>query len=329
MQVKVVPIAYHCNTGGTILPGGSPYAYLIDYTYRTYPVPSIGLSTHSAMNYSGPCTSGLPDPASADWEDMLYAVTDLWSAEGAPNVYYYGLLKVYCASGCIAGLGWIGGNQVAVGFDGFGAAHSGASETHAHEVGHNHGRAHAPGCGASGADPSFPYVPADGNARLGNAAHPNFGFDINTRAIYPYASYYDIMNYCDPQWLSDYTYEALWAYDNQLYLNQPLRIGRRSILISGSLEPQTDRVLFRSAATLNAPARLPDRGDYAIELLDDQHRLAAAYSFAPIVVQIDRWHATSDERIVGFHLMLPYQDGIASVRVRHADRILGTLAFAP
>lgn len=82
LPVKVVPIEYHCTSGGTgtTTPSG-PYDYLVDYTFRTYPVPSIALSTHAPVPYYGRCnSSGVPLPwLAADpnnftaWSGMLYA----------------------------------------------------------------------------------------------------------------------------------------------------------------------------------------------------------------------------------------------------------------
>jgi hypothetical protein len=336
MAVRVVPIAYHCTSGGsgTTTPAG-PYDYLIDYTYRIYPVPAIPLSVHAAVPYDGPCnSSGVPlpydpnNPTDAYWGDMLDTITSVWQSEGSPDIYYYGLVKVDCSHGCISGIGWIGGLKAAVGFDGF-ANHSGASETHAHELGHNHGRRHSPGCGAAGVG-SFPYVPADGKARIGDATHPNFGFDLNSRAIYTYdnlnPTYYDIMNYCDPQWVSDYTYEAWWTYDNSLRISQADQTsGARAFLISGSIDPETKRVAFQPAYAIDLPAWLPQRGDYTLELLDIQDRVLAAYPFAPIAAQPDRWRDASTEEISGFHVTVPYLEGVSALQVRRGTAILGTL----
>ena len=35
-------------------------------------------------------------------------------------------------------------------------------DTISHEMGHNHGRNHAPGCNAAGVDMNFPYAPGPG-----------------------------------------------------------------------------------------------------------------------------------------------------------------------
>jgi hypothetical protein len=323
MQVTVVPIAYTCTSGGsgTTTPTG-PYGYVTDFTHRVYPVPSIPLATHASLSYSGPCNgSGVPDPAYGDWTNMLYDVTGLWWGEGRPNSYYYGLVKIDCGGGCIAGIGWIGGYKAAVGFDGIGSQHASASETHAHEVGHNHGREHAPGCGADYPDPSYPYV-SGGKGTIGNSTHPNFGFDIDSLSIYPYTSYYDIMSYCSPEWVSDYTYEALLAYAQPDAEDTLQR--ERAFMVSGSIDP-AGKVTFRPAYALEVPIDPSSRGDHTLELLDAGGVVIAAYPFQPIQADVDRWGGSSSQHL-GFHLAVPYVEGIASIRVRHDDIILGELA---
>jgi hypothetical protein len=325
MGVTVVPIAYTCTSGGsgTTRPA-SPYDYLVDYTYRVYPVPSIQLFTHAALPHSGPCYNGVPKPTADDWSVMLTNVTNAWLDDGSPNSYYYGLLHIYCGSSCTAGAGWVGGYKAAIGFDGFGSQHSGASKTHAHEVGHNHGRHHAPGCDATDPDPSYPYV-SGGKGYIGNAAHPNYGFDINSLGIYPYSSYYDFMSYCEPEWVSDYTYEALLAYD-QTHATSGSDIDRdeRALLVSASIDPTNDQVTFYPVFALDVPVRLPDPGDYIVELLDASDRVIAAYPFEPVQADIDRLNGSSSKSL-GFHLTLPYTEGVASVRARRDKTTLGQL----
>ncbi len=325
MAVKVVPIAYHCTSGGTgtTTPAG-PYDYLIDYTFRTYPVPAIALTTHTPVPFDGPCNgSGVPKPASTDWSDMLDTVTSVWQVEGSPNIYYYGLVHIDCGSSCIAGIGWIGW-PAAMGFDGFGATHSGASSTNAHEMGHNHGRYHAPGCGAGGAS-TFPYLDGSGRAVIGNAANPNYGFDLNSRAIYTYGGTFDFMTYCNPTWVSDFTYEALWQFDNVALAARPITtVADRSFLISGAIDPNTSRVDFHPTYALDLPARLPDPGDYVLELIDAHSQVIAAYPFSMITATPDTLDATSTNTYIGFHLTVPYVEGVSALRVRRGDVVLGS-----
>jgi hypothetical protein len=325
LAAKVVPIEYHCsNSSAAVLPGPAPYTYLTSYTFQTYPVPAIGLSSHAALPFTGPCYNDQPTPSSSDWSAILNNVTTVWNTEGNPDSYYYGLLKIYCGSSCISGIGWIGW-PVAAGFDGFGTTHSGASETHAHEVGHNHGRRHSAGCGAGGADTSFPYVYADGKARLGNDVHQNYGFNIDTQAIYPYASNYDYMSYCDPAWTSDYTYNKIWEYANSVLRRRNLApvAASRSWVISGRIDPQTDRAVFDPAYVIDLPARAPEPGEYVLELLDRFDRVVAAYPFELLRAPIEDSQRTGES--LSFHLRIPYHDQAVTLRITHHASSIGVL----
>ncbi|HET7377437.1 MAG TPA: hypothetical protein VFK30_12060, partial [Anaerolineae bacterium] len=326
MHVTIIPIHYTCNNyANTAYTPAAPFGYLTNYTYRIYPVPAIITSTHSTTNYSGPCSSVGPVPSYQDWKNILSAITDNWSADGSPNNYYYGLITIDCGGFCIAGIGWIGGYKAAVGFTGFGAAHTDAGETHAHEVGHNHGRDHAPGCGTSG-DLAYPYLNSSGDGIIGNSSHQNFGFDILAPQIHPYNTYYDIMNYCTPQWVSDYTYAGLYNFDNVILNSAQSRpLSNRSFLISGSIDPGSDQATIQSVYALDVPAALPPRGDHTLELLNAQGNIIAAYSFKPTLAHADRFPSGSSGVLTGFHLNIPYVDNVASIRIRRGSMILGQL----
>jgi hypothetical protein len=84
-------------------------------------------------------------------------------------------------------------------------------DTVSHEMGHNLGRNHAPGCSAAGVDTRFPYantgVGVDGFS-LGELAS---GKDHLPNAPGPFKSknrFKDVMGYCYPTWISDYTWNA-------------------------------------------------------------------------------------------------------------------------
>ena len=116
------------------------------------------------------------------------------------DVYYYGIHVG--SNGGLLGLGWIGDandvwsrNAIGVGWTG-----DTAPETAVHELGHNHGRQHSP-CGVSG-DANYPHS----GASIGVwGYHP-----AKKQLLDPY-DYVDFMSYCDPAWVSDYTYKALFT----------------------------------------------------------------------------------------------------------------------
>jgi len=337
MRVTIVPISYNCETGGSgVITPSEPYDYLIDHTFRIYPVPSIQFDVHYPLSYAGPCTNGLPDPGydpdpsvDGEWEDMLDLVTMLWTSEGNPDSYYYGLLDIYCDSSCIAGIGWLGGYRAAVGYTGIGPAHAGASETHAHEVGHNHGREHAPGCGAALPDLSYPYLDSLGRAIIGDGLHANFGFDIQSLAIKPYSDFYDVMSYCNPEWISDYTYEALWDYDSSPSIApQSLESPQGTLLVSGWLS-EDGRISFRPAYRLDVAAYQPKGGEYDLIMLDAQGRELGAYAFTPVSTHGDRIGGGPTESSMAFHLAIPYAEGLAAIRVSKDGAEMGTLRASP
>jgi hypothetical protein len=141
------------------------------------------------------------------WDSLLNAIADHRASDGAAfDEYYYGIfspaasVQAYCGGGCVAGLGFVGGSgddyvRAAIGL-GFGGEMS--TSTAVHEVGHNHGRDHAP-CGTSG-DPAFPHP----GAQIGE-----WGHDRSTGQLKAPDAFVDFMSYCEPAWISDYTYSAL------------------------------------------------------------------------------------------------------------------------
>ncbi len=81
-----------------------------------------------------------------------------------------------------------------------------------HELGHTFGRFHPGFCGETHDDASYPYQ----NGQLADASsRPFVGVDTGdsaaaiAMAALPGVDWHDVMTYCDRQWLSAYTYEAI------------------------------------------------------------------------------------------------------------------------
>lgn len=68
--------------------------------------------------------------------------------------------------------------------------------TVAHELGHNHGRSHAP-CGTTG-DPDFPYEDGFLGAQ---------GYSISENELKSTDEYHELMGYCRPRWISDWMWQ--------------------------------------------------------------------------------------------------------------------------
>ncbi len=171
-----------------------------------YPVRDVSVDVRAPVDWRG----GLLDSGDADFGALLSALRALRFEDDAPNArYYYGMIApaeyfdTYCSLRCVLGQSYPAlvpedpEGRVAAGVA-FGVDSD--ARTFVHELGHSHGRAHSPCGGAFGVDESFPY--AQGTLGV-------WGYDARRRAFIP-SSAFDFMGYCTPDWVSDYTYVALW-----------------------------------------------------------------------------------------------------------------------
>jgi hypothetical protein len=215
-----------------------------------YPLAEISISARA------PITTSLAVSSNAGWDDLLDALYAQRAVDAPPaNVFYYGMLtptptfNAYCATDCTVGLSMVTdpGDVEERGSIGLGifsdGSNSDAPDTMAHELGHALGRDHAP-CDVSLQDSGpFPYK----GGKIGV-----WGFDSLNHLLLDPQVYGDVMGYCTPDWISDFTYRALFA-----------RIQRVNAEVSGvsakSLAPRAGayrRVLLRANGALAWGARV-------------------------------------------------------------------------
>lgn len=176
------------------------------------------------------------------FEELLQRVVNRRYEDGAPaDLYYYGLIKPaqsfrqFCNGSCTTGIAYLVDDRpqsavlragLGIGFD-----EQVSYGTFPHELGHSHGRDHAP-CGVSG-DQAFPYQ----EARIGS-----WGYDALSSSLKNPADFRDFMSYCSPNWISDYTYSRLATRIQAV--NRP-----SAPLIHGA--PQTFWVMLSTGATVS------------------------------------------------------------------------------
>jgi hypothetical protein len=205
-KLALVPVRYGAD-GSNRMPdtsAGQVQGYK-DKFMGTYPIDKIDLQMHAPFAWNQPIYAD-----GTGWGELLDALANLRQQEGAsPDLYYFGIFNPdtsfdqYCAGGCVAGLGLIGSAQDDYSRAAIGLGYSGADAfvTAIHEVGHTQGRNHAPCGGAQGVDPGFPYK----NGSIGV-----WGYDLIAKQLIDPASARDMMGYCDNNWISDYTFKAIF-----------------------------------------------------------------------------------------------------------------------
>lgn len=205
LKIKIVPIQYNADGSGR-LPDVSA-AQIERYRqafYQMYPARQVEVTVRAPYAWSTAISR-----TGSGFSTVLNAMVKLRAADGAPkDVYYYGAFmsastfSTYCGTGCVTGLCGLltypsdatGRACVGVGFPGADSA-----QTAAHEVGHAHGRAHAP-CGTSDYDTSYPYS----GGSIGS-----WGYDLINKKLFSPSSTTDFMGYCSTTWISDYTYKQI------------------------------------------------------------------------------------------------------------------------
>jgi hypothetical protein len=191
--VTFVPVTQsNGRTGGV---GSSNKAEFLAFAERIHPIATVDAVVHAALSVDTTASATNGDA----WLYILNQIEMLRVAEQSSR-NYYGVLQVdYCSSGGLAGIGYIG-LPSAVGWD-CSAGGSRASVA-AHEWGHNWGRRHSPCGGASDPDPAYPYP----GGKIGV-----FGYDVVSGSVED-TSFSDIMGYCVPEWISDWTYEGVLGF---------------------------------------------------------------------------------------------------------------------
>jgi hypothetical protein len=164
-------------------------------TMKMHPLAGYDADVRAQYNSSAPA---LDAKTSSTWTTVLNEITALRTSDpDGSSRYYFGVVNPNYSTG-IAGIGWVPG-QSAIGWDKLPSASSVA----AHEWGHNWGRQHAPTCNnPSNPDANYPYA---------NGLTGVYGLDVATVTLKP-PSYSDVMGYCDPEWISDYTYKGVMDY---------------------------------------------------------------------------------------------------------------------
>jgi hypothetical protein len=167
----------------------------------------------------------------------------------------------------------------------------------AHEIGHTLGRAHPVTkgsdaanrkCGQSEDDSGYPYD----YAQIGSSDDTE-GFDAGDaslkqpKRVYPGTQWTDVMSYCAEQWLSDYTYEAMYQFMTTAAAEasqapDAVSLSGDWLSVQGTIISGTNTASINRVRRLSSVASLPPLvpGGYAIRLLNASNGQLANYLFS-------------------------------------------------
>jgi hypothetical protein len=209
LRIVVVPITYDADGSGRVPDtGDAQLENLRQAMLKMYPAPEVQMAIGAPLAWPAKVS-----PNGSGWQGLLDAVIKRRTTDKVEkDVYYYGLFTPanselqFCGGGCVAGLTYISNNSQDASLRtsiGLGYLDPSTLTTMAHEIGHAHGRLHAP-CqipDASSIDKAFP----DKGGRLSD-----WGYDIVAKKLFAPQKTADVMGYCSPVWVSHYTYSSLF-----------------------------------------------------------------------------------------------------------------------
>ena len=222
--------------------------------------------------------------------ELIREILALQRAEDS-DWYYYGVFPSG-QNAEVGGLGYVGG-KASIGV----SKREDEQDTgyyttvFAHELGHNFGRNHAPCGGPEAIDENYPYRQAEIGV---------FGLDVSTMSLKSPEFYVDLMSYCGPEWISDYTYTAV--VDHLMAQNQEMKKASRGtkedvLLVWGSVGPEGS--VLEPAFEINAPVHVPSNtGPYVLEGRDEYGAPLFSYRFQGTPLA----HGSKDQRDFAFTL---------------------------
>ncbi len=233
LSVVLVGLRYTYN-GTLYQPRDIDYKYAASYLRRAYPASAVDVQTRVIDWNPTPIFVGAaPTFTCSTANSLLSQLRTLdESAGGNPLAHYYGMVfdggdtpdaALLWMRGCASvpsspdasaiGSGPTGINQPR----GWSRLPTYGDWYAAHELGHTFGRTHVgTSCNDAPADAGYPYV-SPNRGEIADSQHHFIGFDIgdDDLAISPTilagGKTFDAMTYCNPEWLSDYTYLGILA----------------------------------------------------------------------------------------------------------------------
>lgn len=347
LDLIVIPIQADCGgfqCAPDVLRDGGP---AITYFEKVYPTGNVRLwniganiNLVSDHNFTDTRGSGCGDGWGGLMDDLWWY--NFWNDDPVDYMRYYGMVDEMVPHGP-HGCGYTPGDESG-GIVRTDTAHiSLDGPIMAQEIGHNHGREHAPGCFAGNPDGSFPaQLNIDPDADEDDLIRPyigEWGIDLQVMNLFPPQESHDFMGYCTSNvWVSPYTYRALASAIRDV-AEVPSSIALMStvpqaqpepLYLIGSISAAGDSAeVQRGFFVIPTPQDLmedilADDGRYLVELLDSRGLVLNSQRFNPRHLS-NRDDTQSDL----LQILMPWRDGTSSIVISRDDSVLATIPVSP
>lgn len=274
-QIRLVPVLQSVNAlQGDVTPANAE-GYLTALR-AMLPIGAYDVDVGAVYTTNAPELQG--GNGNGAWGTILSEILALRNAVDMSTRYYYGVVQTTYSSG-VAGIGYVGSPggtfKAAIGWDRPGSR----AGVLAHELGHNFGRFHAPCGGPANPDPGYPH----GGGQIGA-----WGLHVETLEVKVPTQSFDLMGYCNNDWVSDYTWNGVMTFRAASPTGAPAAAvaaggADDGLLVWGRVTPSgvVLEPAFRVAPT---GALAPSGGAWRIEGRDAAGALLVSRSFDPVEV---------------------------------------------
>ena len=245
------------------------------FTRKVMPIGEMKVTIHEPYHTSVDLTT------EAGWNRWLREIRAIWEMEGRQG-YYYGA-SVLPAGRRYGGFGYLF-YPASVGIN--------RTQTYTHEIGHNMSLRHIDCGGPRNPDSRYPHDPNS----IGI-----YGLDVRAGAVIHPGQYVDLMSYCDPAWISDFSFRI--ALNRRLQLESATARAvwgaipeENAIMLWGSVGD--GEMLLEPAFLVEARPSVPSTGGpYRLEGYGSGGELRFGFDFTPEPVDHGGQH---------FHFHVPY-----------------------
>ncbi|RAT97702.1 hypothetical protein [Brevibacillus sp. Leaf182] len=289
LRVRGVGIRYTGKQPNLAAPNEIALSSTLSYVRKVYPC-RVFITGFDIIDFDGDLTEKSGDGCGDGWNDLLGKLSEM---RGDTGDVYYGLLPIGVPTT----------QYIGCGRSGVGAGFIYNGEIAAHEIGHAFGRMHSP-CGKPlNIDPNYPVYDALPSGSIGEIGIDELG------NVQDPAYTFDFMGYCDPRWVSPYTYKALQQKfppishtENRLDLPEKKGASSEHLFLKFHVYRGGKVEVFPSFHYLSQPAiESGEWTPYAIELRDCHNKVLHAKR-----IYLTDPHKDLDSARLDFYVPVPF-----------------------